>query len=69
MYFIPMGLFLKTTPEVVNAAVLISGKTIDLANLTWMDFVVKNLIPVTIGNIIGGGILVAFIYWFIFERK
>lgn len=29
----------------------------------------RNLIPVTLGNIIGGGLFVAFVYWIIYLRK
>jgi len=36
--------------------------------LTWKAFFINNLIPVTIGNIIGGAVLVAAIYWIIFLR-
>jgi formate transporter len=39
----------------------------DLAGLTWPAFV-TSLVPVTIGNIIGGGVLVGGFYWFIFLR-
>ncbi|MGL5284971.1 MAG: formate/nitrite transporter family protein, partial [Aeromonas sp.] len=38
------------------------------ADLTVSHFVMNNLIPVTIGNIIGGGIMVGLTYWFIFRR-
>jgi len=59
MYFIPMGILLANQPAVLAAA----GVTADgAANLTWAGFV-GNLIPVTIGNIIGGSILVGAIYW------
>jgi len=63
MYFIPMGIILKSVPAVVSKV------SADLSNLTWLGFAVKNLIPVTIGNIIGGGVLVAAVYWLIYERK
>ncbi|GAJ15060.1 unnamed protein product, partial [marine sediment metagenome] len=50
MYFIPMGLLLKEDTTVVATAGL-AGK---LSNLTLQRFFVNNLIPVTLGNIIGG---------------
>ncbi len=62
MYFIPMGLFLKGT-EAATASGL------DLTNLNIYGFLVKNLIPVTIGNIIGGAFFVAFLYWSVYVRK
>jgi formate transporter len=68
MYFIPMGLLIKVyAPASFWAAI---GKTpADYINLTWSNFLVANLIPVTIGNIIGGGVLVAAVYWFVYLRK
>jgi formate/nitrite transporter FocA (FNT family) len=30
---------------------------------------IGNLLPVTIGNIIGGSIMVAAVYWFVYWRK
>ena len=40
----------------------------DLAHLTWGHFFVSNLLPVTIGNIIGGGVMVGAVYWFVYLR-
>jgi len=62
MYFIPMGLFLKSSG-------LITVEGLDLTNLTWANFFVKNLIPVTIGNIIGGAIFVGYIYWAVYVKE
>ena len=38
------------------------------AILTWGNFFVNNLIPATIGNIIGGALMVGGMYWFIYLR-
>lgn len=38
------------------------------ADLNMMGFIVNNLIPVTIGNIIGGGVFVGMWYWMIYLR-
>jgi formate transporter len=59
MYFIPMGILLANQPAVLGAAGLTAGS---VANLNWAGFI-SNLVPVTIGNIIGGGILIGAIYW------
>lgn len=68
MYFIPFGLFVKSSAPISFWENI--GKTAsDYANLTWGNFLVTNLLPVTIGNIIGGSILVGIIYWFIYVRK
>jgi formate/nitrite transporter FocA (FNT family) len=37
--------------------------------LTWSNFFTKNLLPVTLGNIIGGAVMVGLIYWFVYLRK
>jgi len=68
MYFIPMGVVLKKHPEVVAAAEKMAGKTLDLSQLTWKGFFVNNLFPVTLGNIIGGVILVGIMFWFVYLR-
>jgi len=63
MYFIPIGMFIKSQAAMVTEY----GK--DLSNLTWYGFLVKNLIPVTLGNIVGGAGFVGIFYWFIYRRK
>ena len=46
-----------------------TGRTAaDFADLSWGSFLLDNLLPVTIGNTIGGGLLVGLIYWFIYLR-
>jgi formate/nitrite transporter len=65
MYFVPMGLLLRGEPAVLAAAAL--GEEA-LARLTWGHFVAANLVPVTLGNVIGGGVLVAAAYWTIYLR-
>jgi formate/nitrite transporter len=66
MYFIPYALFIKDfDPNFVST---VSDKVAHLDLLTWQAFLFSNLIPVTIGNIIGGAVLVAAIYWAIFLR-
>jgi formate/nitrite transporter len=68
VYFIPMGLFIRAgAPESFWASI---GKTPhDFSALTWENFLIANLLPVTIGNIIGGAVMVAAVYWFIYLRK
>ena len=67
MYFIPMGLLIKDfAPPAFWAAI---GKLpADFANLTWPNFFLRNLLPVTIGNIIGGAVMVGLAYWFAYLR-
>lgn len=51
MYYISAGLFALTNDS-YRAAAVEAG--INISVLTWGNFIVKNLIPVTLGNIIGG---------------
>jgi len=70
MYFIPIGLFIKNFDPTTYADIvtkLNAGN--EFANLTWGNFFIGNLLPVTIGNIIGGAILVGVVYWFVYLRK
>jgi formate/nitrite transporter len=68
MYFIPIGLFVKYFGDTKFFEAI--GKTAEaFPNLTWGNFFVKNLIPVTLGNIIGGAGLVGLVYWFVFLRR
>ena len=66
--FVALGL-IKQNPEVVAAAQHILGQVPDLSRLTIGGSAVYNLLPVTIGNIIGGGFLVAAVYWFVYLRR
>jgi formate/nitrite transporter len=63
MYFIPVGIFLRSWAGIP------APDGIDPGILHWGSFAVKNLIPVTIGNIIGGGIFVGMSYWGAFLRQ
>ena len=66
MFMIPVGIAIQTFagPEFWQA---ISADPAKYADLTIGHFIVNNLIPVTIGNIIGGG-MIGLTYWFIFRR-
>lgn len=68
VYFIPLGLFIKAgAPDSFWATI---GKTAaDFPSLTWSNFLLANLVPVTFGNIVGGSLMVAAVYWFIYLRN
>ena len=66
MYFIPMGMVLSGTSEV---AARIAELGITTSNLNLYGFVVRNLLPVTLGNIIGGAFFVATLYWFVYIKN
>ncbi|MCH7556477.1 MAG: formate/nitrite transporter family protein [Planctomycetes bacterium] len=69
MYFVPAGLVLKHNTQVLSAAEGLLGQVPDLSRLTIYGFLVRNLLPVSLGNIIGGGLLVGVIYWFVYLRR
>ena len=66
MYYIPAGILAKSNASWVEASGLTAEK---LAHLNWNTFITKNLVPVTIGNIVGGVILVAGVYWFTYYKN
>lgn len=39
------------------------------ADITWQAFIVQNLIPATLGNLVGGSVLVGMVYWYLFLKK
>ena len=58
MYLIPMGMLLKESfPHLSNTDVI-----------SWYGFA-KNLIPVILGNLTGGSVIVALIYYLIYRRN
>jgi len=68
MYFIPIALFVKYFDPAFYAARMAAEPNVPWDNLTWPNFFLGNLLPVTIGNIIGGTVLVGLAYWFIYLR-
>lgn len=67
MYFIPLGILLKSDPKIINAITNLLEKSAEFPHLTTGGFL-HNLIPVTLGNIFGGVILVGTVYWFIYLK-
>ena len=67
MFMIPMGIVIRdfASPEFWQAT---GATAAQFPNLTLSHFIIDNLIPVTIGNIIGGGVLVGLTYWVIYLR-
>jgi formate transporter len=62
MFFIPMGLFVKSD------STFLAQHDVAVSHLTWSRFLVANLVPVTIGNVLGGALMVGAIYWFVYLR-
>jgi formate/nitrite transporter len=57
MFFVPVGLMLGYQPGYTGN------------EYTFGDFLWKNLIPVTLGNILGGFFFVGTLYWFLYGRE
>jgi formate transporter len=68
MYFIPVAIFLLEygDPEFLS---LLNSTAQNYESVSWSNFFIHNLLPVTIGNIIGGAGLVGLVYWFVFLKK
>lgn len=74
MYFIPMGLVIKqfapasfwAMDSLAKATPVLTAGS--YAGLTWSNFLFNNLIPVTLGNVVGGAVLVGLVYWFAYLR-
>lgn len=67
MYFLSMGWLIKVNAP-ASFWVQIGKTPADYANLDWIHIFLYNLLPVSIGNIIGGAALVGLVYWFIYIR-
>lgn len=65
MFYIPVGLFAKTIPQY---AALAEAAGVDLSALTWGNFLLRNLLPVTVGNVIGG-VGLGSVFWWCHGRK
>jgi formate transporter len=64
MFIIPMGLLLKTFDPL-----FVSSMALDLTQLTWPSFFLRNLLPVTLGNIIGGSFFVGILYLWSYRKN
>jgi formate/nitrite transporter len=65
MYYIPAGIMAANVPKYSALAV---SAGLDTSAVSWGNFFLTNLVPVTIGNIIGGAGIAA-ILWFCHARK
>jgi formate transporter len=67
MYFIPVALLVRSGADAAFWE-QIGHSPADFPHLTWGNFLAANLLPVTIGNIIGGAAFVGLVYWFVYLR-
>jgi formate/nitrite transporter len=66
MYFIPAGIFAKNLPGARSASGLDPAI---LEQLNWGAMWQNNLLTVTLGNFVGGGLFVGAIYWWLYLRS
>ena len=69
MYYIPAGILAKSNQSWVDAAIEMGVSASKIQALNWSSFIIKNLIPVTLGNIVGGSFFVGIIYWLSYLYK
>jgi formate/nitrite transporter FocA (FNT family) len=69
MFFIPMGItIVNGAPQLAAAANKMAPDA--MANIfNYSHFFSANLLPVTLGNIVGGSLCVGFIYWLVYLKK
>lgn len=69
MYYIPAGIFAAQNPLYVAKATELYGITAE--QLSGLNFgtMFSNLVPVTIGNVIGGMVFVGLLYWYLYRKK
>jgi len=68
MYFIPMAILIKYGAPAVFWQVS-GANPVTYQALDWVPFLFRNLLPITIGNVIGGTLMVGAVYWLIYQRK
>lgn len=68
LYFVPIAIFIKWgAPD--SFWKMVGRSASDFEALSWGNFLLGNLLPVTLGNVIGGSVMVAAVYWFVYLRK
>ncbi|MGB9920967.1 MAG: formate/nitrite transporter family protein, partial [Moorellales bacterium] len=67
MYFLPVGLLLKGHADLMVLAARAAGGPLDPTLLS-LAGLLRNLVPVTLGNVVGGAVLVGLTYWFVYLR-
>jgi len=67
MYFLTFSLMIKDDPMLLSA-MKTAGITVDMSNIDYIG-VLNNLVPVTLGNIVGGCLFVGLVYWLAYLRN
>lgn len=66
MFYIPAGILAAANNGWLEAAKISAGS---FENLTWANYILKNLLPVTLGNVIGGCFMIGYFYWFSYLKN
>ena len=66
MTYLPLGILAKGNAAVVSKALEIGVSQAAIDNLGWGTMFGANLLPVTLGNIVGGACVVGLAYWFVY---
>jgi formate/nitrite transporter len=66
MYYIPAGILAAQNPQWLAMSQVPGDQ---LGDLNWLTFFTRNLVPVTLGNIIGGSGMVGVLYWLSLKKK
>ena len=70
MYYIPAGIFASMNPDYVAKTKELYGITgSQIAALNWGNFFTVNLLPVTIGNIIGSGFIIGGLFFYLHGKN
>jgi len=68
MYFVPAGMIIKSLgSENFWSIIAMDSSSFDMLNL--QSFLFNNLIPVTLGNIVGGSLFIGMIFWFVHKDE
>ena len=68
MYYIPAGILAKADPLFVEKALELGTSQQAIDALGWGSMFSANLLPVTLGNILGGALFVGLAYWIAYRR-
>ena len=68
MYYIPAGILAKCSASYITKALELGVSQSAIDSLNWCSMFTKNLLPVTLGNILGGAGFVGCVYWFVYRK-
>ena len=67
MYYITAGILAKSVPQFAAKAIEAGAPQSGIDALDWCSMFTGNLVPVTLGNIVGGSVFVGVVYWFVYR--